>query len=81
LFGLTVARNATHFPAEVGDGRWMWLVVQVVRPLLLNFCVRLRSKLSKINFHVEKVQIAGKAARKRYGGGSAGWCVRVMGDG
>lgn len=26
--------------------------------VLLNFCVRLRSKLSKINFHVEKLQIA-----------------------
>lgn len=33
-------------------------------PLLLNFCVRLRSKLSKINFHFEKLQIARKAAKE-----------------
>lgn len=59
LFGLTVP----GVPPAKGGRRWGCRVtrqgeLRATSSLLLNFCVRLRSKLSKINFHVEKLQIA-----------------------
>lgn len=50
-------------PSQGGYGKGKGLgarkgELRATSSLLLNFCVRLRSKLSKINFHVEKLQIA-----------------------